>query len=224
MRNTPSARWLALITVLAVTLLAAGGAVAVRPALVLDVAPVFESVLTAIDPGTVVLVLGLVLVLFAPTLGLLGRLRSTPTEPLLEPDRSDETSTRTAATTRYPAPGASIDREIDRATAYDTAARADREQGRRHVVDSLRSIAAVAYARQAGVTHERAVTAIETGEWTDDVRAAAFLATEDGPSMSLGIWLYDLLRTGDPFRCSLDRTVDEIDRLQVATGDRGGDL
>ncbi len=213
MSRSPSPAGLALGTLLAAALLGVGAALAVRPALVLERAPGLEELLAAVDPGTVVLALVVLLVLFAPTLGIVGRLRSPSTTPLV--DAGDDGPALPWLEDDGPAVvGERFDRRIAVATAYDDEPRSRRESAREELVDSLRPIAATAYANRAGLTDDEATAAIEDGAWTDDPRAAAFLAGPDGPSTPLWLWLLDLVSTADPFLQSLERTLVEIDRVQ----------
>lgn len=224
MSRTPSGSGLAIVTLLAGALLAVGATLALRPAVLLERVPELGAVLAALDPETLVLALALVLVLFALTLGIVGRLRFSTTTPLV--DSADDSVSQFPwlddEERRYPVVGESFDRLIERATAYDDEPRATREDARERLVDSIRPIAAAAYANRAGLTEADATAAIEAGTWTDDPRAAAFLGGEEGPSTPLWLWVIDLVSTADPFVRSLERTIDEIDRVQstptVATG------
>ncbi|PGF16330.1 hypothetical protein CP556_09525 [Natrinema sp. CBA1119] len=216
MSRSPSTTGLAIVSVLAAASLAVGAAMAVRPALVLERVPELEAVLSALDPALVVLAMALVLVVFAPTLGIAGRLRSSATSPLVEPtagsdldpSRFDDRAARRRIV------GESFDRWLEQATAYDDESRSAREDARRRLVESLRPVAATAYANRAGLTEDDAMAAIEAGSWTDDPRAAAFLGGPDGPSTPLWLWLFDLVSAADPVVRSLEHAIDEIERVQ----------
>ncbi|QLG49486.1 DUF7269 family protein [Natrinema halophilum] len=217
MSRTPSTAGLAIVTFLAAALLAVGTTLTLQPTVLLDAVPVLEALLIALDPSAVVLALILVLVLLAPTLGITGRLRSSSTTSLI--GEADESATGrprldTEATADYPIVGDPFDRRIELARAYDDRPRSTREEARERLVESLRPIAATAYANRAGLTEPSAMAAIEAGTWTDDPRAAAFLGGDEGPSTPLWLWLVDLVSTADPFVRSLERTIDEIDRIQ----------
>ena len=215
MSRTPSATGLALVTVPAAALVAVGGVVVVRPALVFDRAPELRSLLASVDPGLVVLALAVVLVVVAPTLGIVGRLRSSSTRPLVGvAGVRNPSSAPPNPFDRRRVVGASLDEQIALATAYDDEPRDIRAAARETLLESLRTIAATAYANRAGRSADEARAAIEAGEWTDDPRAAAFLAAENGPSTPLWLWLVDLLTAADPFERQLERTLDEIERLQ----------
>lgn len=216
MSRTPSTTALAFATLLAAALLAVGGILSVQPGVLLGAVPELEALLVALDPGLAVLALVLVLVVVAPTVGIAGRLRSSSTTPLVTP-AEESGSVRSQLAEEgddYPVVGESFDRRIERATGYDDHARSTRETARERLVESLRPIAATAYANRVGLTEAEATAAIEDGTWTADPRAAAFLAGDDGPSTPLWLWLIDLVSTTDPFVRSLERTIDEIDRLQ----------
>ncbi|MDF9744863.1 DUF7269 family protein [Natrinema salsiterrestre] len=215
MSRAPSTGGLAVVTLLSVALLAVGGILSVRPGLLLEAAPALESLLATLDPGTVVLAVIGLLVAAAASLGVIGRVRfSSRPLPLVDPTAESEAATVDESTADYPVAGASFDRQLELATAYDDQPRSTREEARRRLVDSLRPIAATAYANRAGLTEADALAAVEAGTWTDDPRAAAFLGGDDGPSTPLWLWLVDLVSTADPFRRSLERTIAEIDRVQ----------
>ena len=219
MSRTPSTTGLALLTLPAGALVALGAVFALRPALVLERVPELEAVLATVDPETVVLALAVVFVVFAPVLGMTGRLRRSTPSPLVADDPA--ASERTAVDDRPSAArtdriGGRIDELVATATAYDSEPRDAREAARAQLLETLRPIAATAYANRAGVSLEAATAAVEAGTWTDDPRAAAFLATPEGPSIPLWLWLVDLVRTARPFAAHLDATLDEIERLQSA--------
>ncbi|WP_226004438.1 DUF7269 family protein [Natrinema salinisoli] len=215
MSRAPSTGGLAVVTLLSVALLAVGGILSVRPGLLLEAAPALESLLATLDPGTVVLAVIGLLVVAAASLGIIGRVRfSSAPLPLVDSTAESGAASFDESTADYPVAGAWFDRRLELATAYDDRSRSTREEARERLVDSLRPIAATAYANRAGLTEDDAMAAIEAGTWTDDARAAAFLGGDDGPSTPLWLWLVDLVSTADPFRRSLERTIAEIDRVQ----------
>ncbi|ELY53253.1 DUF7269 family protein [Natronolimnohabitans innermongolicus] len=219
MSRTPSTVGLALLTVPAVALVAAGGLILFRPALVLETVPELEPVVASLEPETVVLALVLLLVAFAPTVGIASRLRPSATSALVDDGSSDRSWTPVDprdSSARSTVVGASIDEQISLATAYEDEPRDVREAARESLCETLRPVAATAYANRAGVADDDARAAVEAGVWTDDPRARAFLAGPDGPSTPLWCWLVDLLTTSDPFGRHLEATLDEIDRLQSA--------
>ncbi|MFC6716449.1 hypothetical protein ACFQGT_19680 [Natrialbaceae archaeon GCM10025810] len=215
MSRVPSSRGLAVVTALSATLLAVGGAVVYRPEAILEAAPALGDLATRVEPRVVVLLVGLSLAVLAPTLGITGRLRAASPEPLYGhgSDGPDDRSRYAAAPSRRVV-GDRYDRYVDLATAYDDESRETRDEAGERLVESLREIAATAYANWTGLPREEAAASIVDGSWTDDVRAAAFLADEDGPSTPLWVWLVDLVTAGDPYARALERTIDEIDALQ----------
>lgn len=215
MSRAPSTSGLALVVLLAAALVATGVTMAVQPTLLLERVPELEALLVAVDPGVAILALIVVLAAVAPTLEIVGRLRSSATTPLVEPARSD--SDRPRFEDRADAQrvvGDPFDRWLEQATAYDDESRSTREAARERLVESLRPIAATAYANRTGLTEADATAAIDDGTWTDDPRAAAFLGGPDGPSTPLWLWLFDLVSAADPFVRSLEHAIDEIDRVQ----------
>ncbi|RQG97507.1 DUF7269 family protein [Natrarchaeobius oligotrophus] len=214
MSRTPSRRGLLAVSLSAGALLAVGAAFARRPEFVVALAPRLDSALASLPPGTILLIATLVLVFFASTLGLAGRLRATRPDPLVDSTDSSAAERRKSTARTRPTVGGSFDRYVDRATASDDGARDVRTSAREALVGSLRRTAATTYATRVGVGDERALAAIEEGTWTDDPRAAAFLAGESGPSTPLRCWLFDLARGVDPFEASLEATIDELEALQ----------
>ncbi|MEY7849936.1 hypothetical protein AB7C87_12150 [Natrarchaeobius sp. A-rgal3] len=225
MSRTPSRRGLGLVTLFAGALLAVGIVFAIDSRLLTGTVPALEGILASVDPGLILLGATLLLVVFAPTLGVAGKLRSRRMEPLVdsidrnESDRRRRESETTArvrpsAGRGWDVLGASFDRSVDRATDYD-GDREVRSRAREELIGALRPIAARAYANRAGVVQDDATRAIERGSWTDDPRAAAFLADESGPSTPIWLWLFDLVTATDPFSKSLERTVDEIEAIQA---------
>ena len=219
MSRTPSTVGLVVLTLLSVLLVAAGGVIAFRPALLLESVPELQPLLAAADPETVVFAFVILLVLFAPTVGIAGRLRPSPSEPLV----SDEPETphdgrfddlERSRSERQAVVGEPIDEQIALATAYDDEPRDIREAARQRLLESLRPIAAEAYANRAGIPADEAMAAIEDGSWTADRRARAFLAGPAGPSTPLWLWLIDLVSSADPFGRHLEATLEEIERLQ----------
>ncbi|TYT62331.1 DUF7269 family protein [Natrialba swarupiae] len=225
MSRTPSRRGLSVATLLAGTFLAVGLVFALDPTVATGAVPALEAVLASLDPGLIVLVATLLLVVFAPALGIAGKLRSRPVDPLVgsgertaadRPDGEANARSRSPGRRGWDVVGDSFERDVERATDYD-GDREVRSAAREEVVDTLRPIATRAYANRAGVARSAATRVIERGSWTDDDRAAAFLAGESGPSTPVWLWLFDLVTATDPFSRSLERTIDEIESIQAAT-------
>lgn len=97
----------------------------------------------------------------------------------------------------------------------------DRALGR--VRDALADTAADALARsdalaRADDDRERAERAVETGAWTDDRIAAAFLADESGPSFPLSARLRAWLDAEAERRRRIERTVEAVEGLLDGDG------
>ena len=222
MSHTPSTRELVVAIALAAVVLAVGVGVVVRPDLL--------EVLPSLEPRLAMIGSGLLLLLAAVAVGIAGKLRGSAVEPLGSSavDTFEATDSRAKAQFRprdelhlggessgRPVVGQSYDRYVDLATAYGEESREIRDDARETLLESLRPVAARTYASVTGCSRTEAIRAVETGQWTDDARAAAFLATEDGPSTPVWLWVFDLVRTADPFVRGLERTIDELERLHA---------
>ena len=242
MSRTPSTRELLVAVVLAGAALALGTTAVLRPTL-LGRVPELESVLGGLEPRTVVLASILGTLGVAALVGVVGKLRRPPVEPLRSTpasaasdsasergrnrsragvtersrdrdDHRDDRNEHRSERTTYPVVGEPYDRHVVLATTYDDEPRAARDGARETLVETLRPVAARRYAIATGRPREEARRAIETGSWTDDPRAGPFLADESGPSTPLWVWLTDLARSGDPFSRALERTLDELEALE----------
>ena len=87
------------------------------------------------------------------------------------------------------------------------------ERALRAIRVTLADTAADAVVRVADAGPERARRAVETGAWTDDRVAAAFLAGESGPNFSLLARLRAWLDPAAERRRRIDRTVDAVSRI-----------
>ncbi|WP_312911425.1 DUF7269 family protein [Natronosalvus caseinilyticus] len=214
MSRGPSTLGLLAGTALATGLLALGAGLLYRPATVLEAVPELEAALSTLNPTHLVLAFALVLLIVAPTITAAGRFRvdaprpidAGSTEPFADSRSLTDSSSRLA--------GAVYDDWIDRATAYDDEPRPVRDQARTELVEALRALAADAYATRAGLDRADALEAIRAGTWTDDRRAAAFLADEDGPSTPLSLWLFDLCSTADPFTRGLEHAIEAVEAIR----------
>lgn len=215
MSRTPSTNGLFVATVIGAASLAFGVVLLYHPELLLETVPELEPVLVALDPTVVLFgVVGSLLVV-GGTLWITGRLRGGSPTPL-EGSESDSRPRAFNRTTSRSPPGAEFDEFLEIATAYEDHSRWKREQSRTRLREILRRVAADTYGDRTD--SDGAMRAIETGQWTDNVRAAAFLAGEDGPSLPLSIWLYDLVSTSDPFHRSVEHTIEAIDAAGTETG------
>ena len=236
MSRPQSVGWLTAVTVLAGGLVFVGGLLVVQPRWLLAVAPGLDPALESIDPGVALVALAVLLLLAAPTLGIGARLRApaprrlhregdtetlsgrSPTEARRPPTeaRRPPTEARLPPTgARRPPAGFGLEQLIERASDYDGTSPAERDRARAHLVSTLRPIAATAYAHATGCELSAAERAIATGAWTDDRRARALLAAEDGPSTPTVLWLSDLVMGVDPFDRSLVHAIEAIESLQA---------
>lgn len=102
--------------------------------------------------------------------------------------------------------GESLDARIEAACSGDEEALAE-------VRSILAETAASAYARAADRPPEEARRAVETGAWTEDPTAAAFLADDDGPGFSLWGRLRAWLDPAAEGRRRVERTVEAVDQV-----------
>ena len=110
-----------------------------------------------------------------------------------------------------PSPDAErVGREIDRPLdGFGGDARRDGYR-RYSVTTALRETAVDALSSRRGYSESEAYAAVSAGEWTDDVRAAALLADEDGPDLPLSVRIRDWAR-GRAFERRVERAVAEIE-------------
>ncbi|MFC7213668.1 hypothetical protein ACFQO4_06175 [Saliphagus sp. GCM10025334] len=214
MSRRPSTLGLLAGTALATGLLALGAGLLYRPATVLEAVPELESVLSTLNPTHLVLAFAVVLLVVAPTITAAGRFRVDAPRPLDASSTEPFAGSRSLTDTSSRLAGAVYDDWIDRATAYDDEPRPVRDQARTELVEALRALAADTYATHTGLDRADAVAAIRAGTWTDDRRAAAFLADEDGPSTPLSLWLIDLCSTADPFTRGLEHAIEAVEAIR----------
>lgn len=79
----------------------------------------------------------------------------------------------------------------------------------------LRETAVSLYAVTASCSREDATAAIDTGTWTEDHRAAAFVAAGAVP-LPLRIRIWDVLRPGHPLQHRVQHTVAALEALAAA--------
>ena len=110
-----------------------------------------------------------------------------------------------------PSPDAErVGREIDRPLdGLGGGVRRDRYR-RYSVIAILRETAVAALSERGDYSETEAFAAVSAGEWTDDVRAAALLADEDGPDLPLSVRVRDWAR-GHAFDRRVERAVAEIE-------------
>ncbi|UPV73662.1 hypothetical protein M0R89_14080 [Halorussus limi] len=171
------------------------------------------SVLDSLDPERLLLVLGAVVGAYAAWAARGGTPDREPTE---------------GPAARFAAAGDRPERAsaADRARTGETfdASVADACDGDESALSAVRSnladAAASAHARAADRGPEQAELAVETGAWTDDRAAAAFLSGESGPNFSLAARLRAWLDPAAERRRRVERTVREV---EAVLGDRGAD-
>ncbi|USZ68344.1 hypothetical protein NGM10_01060 [Halorussus salilacus] len=99
-------------------------------------------------------------------------------------------------------------RSFDRRVATGADGRAASMEA---VRSTLAETAAGVHARGGGLSSEEARKAVETGAWTDDPTAAAFLAGEDGPEFPLSARLREWLDPAAERRRRVERTVSAVE-------------
>ncbi|NHN58802.1 MULTISPECIES: hypothetical protein [Halorussus] len=183
----------------------AAAAVVVSPALA-DRASAAVGFLESRDPERVLLVLGSVVGAYAAWAARAGRPDRPPTDAAAA--RFSDLGPRPESVTAVDRTrtGESFDDRVARACEGD-------ERAFRAVRVALADTAADAVARADDVSPERARRAVESGAWTDDRIAAAFLAGESGPDFPLPARLRAWLDPAAERRRRIDRTVDAANRV-----------
>ena len=102
--------------------------------------------------------------------------------------------------------GLEIDRPLD---GFGGGVRRDGYR-RYSVIADLRDTAVAVLSKRRDYSEAEAYAAVSAGEWTDDVRAAALLADEDGPDLPLSVRARDWAR-GRAFERRVERAVAEIE-------------
>lgn len=160
-----------------------GAAFALAPDLLLGVALVEETVNSLDDTGPKSVMTGAAAVV---GVYVLASARSTGRYQAQEP--ASDADARFDAARTSPPEAVTADRRTATGAGLDADVQAAIERGGeplRTLRDLLRELAAEAWADDARQTDTEARRAVETGEWTDDRVAAAFLAGEGGPTPSL---------------------------------------
>lgn len=184
-----------------------------RPLAVVGVIAVAGGFLVLVDQGLAgALDLSSVVVTLIGVLGILQgvryasarRGRDRRSADLGEPERREPAAV----------PGAELDATIARAAASRRRGRSARTDVRSRV----RSMAVRAVARERNCSQDHAAELVETGAWTDDGRAAAFLS----PATTYSV--RDQLRGGLPgrstFRLGLTAAVDAVERAMTGAAGR----
>lgn len=87
------------------------------------------------------------------------------------------------------------------------------EDDREEVREELRSVAVELLARERGLAERHARTRIESGEWTDDLRASAFLGGPEAPAPGLRVRVFDWLSVEGAYARGLDATIGELETI-----------
>jgi len=192
----------------------AAGAVAYRPELV-DALPMVDALVEVLPPERLLLALGLAVLATATWTARGGSsrpdsgVRSGATARF---DRTDDPP-ETAGGGDRARTGESFDVRVGAACSGDDLAF-------RMVRESLADTAASAVAGAGDRDPETARRAVETGSWTDDRLAAAFLADEDGPDPPLAARLRAWVDPAAERRRRVERAVDALE--DAAERDRLG--
>lgn len=181
------------------------------PDLLLAVGPVRDTVraLSGTDPTAVVLAATVVVALYVAVAA-----RSSAGESSLAPRSDADRRFDGVATT--PPEAVTADRRGRTAAALDAEVDAAVEFGGHRLAsvrDVLARTAADVVADHRGTDPATAREAVETGTWTDDDVAAAFLAGEAGPTPALGSRIRLWLAPERERRRRIERTVDAIRAL-----------
>lgn len=104
--------------------------------------------------------------------------------------------------------GATVDAQID--AVLDRELQSDDE--RSALEQQVRATAIDLYAAKTGCSPDQATKAIDQGTWTDDERAAAFVAETQTVPFRIQFW--DAVRPEHPYRRRLTSAVDAIEALE----------
>lgn len=105
-------------------------------------------------------------------------------------------------------PGDDLDERIERATGPALGG----HRARREVRDRVRELAVAAVARDRNAPTDAAEDLVETGEWTDDATAAAFLAPRS--SYPVRVRVRAMVSGRSRYESGLRAAVDALDRLE----------
>lgn len=172
------------------------------------VAAADRGVAAALDPSAVVVTL-------IGALGVLQGLRYASARR----DRTREAAAPGDPERRRPAsvPGTDLDERIERAIGPARS----KHRARRDVRDRVRELAVATVARDRNVPADAADRLVETGDWTDDATAAAFLAPRS--SYPVRVRLRAMVSGRSRYEFGLRAVVDAIDRLDdEGSGDADG--
>ncbi|WP_327051544.1 DUF7269 family protein [Halomicrococcus gelatinilyticus] len=108
-----------------------------------------------------------------------------------------------------PTPGEGFD---ERLRSVRVGSREERFRSRKQLQNELESAVADAIVQQEGCSPEEAEARLETGEWTDDPYAAAFVGGPNPPRRSWSAWLRQSLGGETRFERRARRTADAVVR------------
>lgn len=193
----------------------AAAAVLVRPDLADSLSEVV-AVLESQDPKRLLLVLGSVVGAYAAWAARTGSSERPPEDgPAAQFSGVGDPPEAVSAADRTRT-GASFDDRTAAACSGD-------ESAMDAVRSTLAETAASAHARAADRPPEEAHRVVETGAWTDDPTAAAFLAGDGGPGFSLWSRLRAWLDPETERRRRVERTVEAVSRELESGGDARGE-
>lgn len=174
------------------------------PGLVADPVAEISAVLESRDPQRLLLALGVLVGLYAGWTAWRGSPDRGATEGPAAAFEGVGDPPETVTAADRARTGRSFDERVADAVAGDDRSLAS-------VQGTLARTAAATYARAADCDADAATRAVETGAWTDDPTAAAFLAGEDGPNFSLWARLKEWLDPAAERRRRIDRTVAAVE-------------
>jgi len=118
-----------------------------------------------------------------------------------------------------PVAGEAFDRHLSDAGAIGEQT----AEAEARVRSDLRRLAIDVYKEAARCDRPTAALAVETGAWTDDPAAAAFVGGPEAPPVPWRVWVWDALSDEGPFHRQTVRTLRAIDALGDGTARDGAD-
>lgn len=143
-----------------------------------------------------------VLGLFAGLQGLWAAFRARSASP----DLAEPPDPEPVGVERPPVTGGEFDAAVERLADPSTGD----DEAREHVRRDLRRTAVTLLVERTGCTREEAATRITRGEWTDDVRAAAFLGGPDAATVPMGVRVREWLAPETPAGQRARRAAEEV--------------
>lgn len=196
-------------------LTAATAAVVFAPDLAAEPVAEAAALLESRDPQRLLLALGAVVGLYAAWSARSGSATRPPADGPAATFEGVGDPPETASAADRARTGRAFDERVGDAVTGDLEALAS-------VRATLAGTAEAVHARRADCSPAAAARAVETGAWTDDPTAAAFLAGEDGPGFPLLARLRKWLDPAAERRRRVKRTVAALDAPFEAATD-GGD-